>query len=320
LIEDSIHNILQLIESIWSRVQVPPEFINLLRRSLVLENYPKSDTKRSRLVYIPELCCQAAGGEAFVAEPLNAAWYLFYMAAHLMDCVEDGDYLGEWLQPLGPGAALNIASGLYFTASQALQRLNFLPLDQTTKLNLIGTFYECLFQMTSGQNDDLLLQEIDLSSYWRIVTNKSGVFFSLGCWSGARLATDDPTILEGYRLFGQNLGILKQIKDDMEEVLLLNPSNVPQRSEQLVKIRRSLPIVYALEVIPPDQKVWLIECLDNAPQNQESADEIVKLLDHCGAALYVSSEIHRYRNDALTALQRVSPLEPYHQFLIDLLG
>jgi hypothetical protein len=43
-----------------------------------------------------------------------AAWLLFYAAAHLMDSLEDRDDPDPWWQALGPSAAINIATGLYF--------------------------------------------------------------------------------------------------------------------------------------------------------------------------------------------------------------
>jgi hypothetical protein len=52
-----------------------------------------------------------------------AAWLLYYVAAHIMDKVEDHDRLeGKWLE-WGPRDSINIASGLYFTASLLLTDL-----------------------------------------------------------------------------------------------------------------------------------------------------------------------------------------------------
>ena len=81
---------------------------------------------------LPGLCCQAAGGRAQLAEPVAAAWLLFYVAAHLMDDLEDQDNPDPWWRSLGPGAAINIATGLYFSAGLALQELSSLPLDAQT--------------------------------------------------------------------------------------------------------------------------------------------------------------------------------------------
>ncbi|HSF81459.1 MAG TPA: hypothetical protein VLA49_09505, partial [Anaerolineales bacterium] len=82
--------------------------------------FPGRKVKADRyldLAGLPALCCQAAGGKPAWADAVTAAWLCFYQAAHLMDSLQDQDEPEPWWTEAGPGVALNVASGLYFSAA-----------------------------------------------------------------------------------------------------------------------------------------------------------------------------------------------------------
>ena len=180
---------------------------------------PTPQSQLTQLFYLPRICYQAAGGHLPWADDLGLAWFLFYVAAHLMDNVEDQDDPGQLWAPYSPGVRINVASGLFFTAANSLNHLYHHEGSQAAANEIIADFYSSFLSMCSGQNEDLLNEKITLAMYWRIATSKSGGFFGMGCWAGARLATDDRARLEGFYQFGLNLGIHKQIRDDLEEIL-----------------------------------------------------------------------------------------------------
>ena len=87
------------------------------------------------------LCCQAAGGERQWAETTSAAWLLLFAAAQLLDNVEDQDEPELWVKELGPGPAINVATGLIFTASLALQDLYDHPQTYPIAKEIIKDFH-----------------------------------------------------------------------------------------------------------------------------------------------------------------------------------
>jgi geranylgeranyl pyrophosphate synthase len=258
----------------------------------------------SRFSVLPGLCCQAAGGEPDWADDLTLGWLLFYRAADLMDSVQDGDEPDPWWAEQGAGAALATASGLYFSGSLALNRLQDRGETKSAAAEIASSFYNTFLVMTSGQYGDLLHPQPTLAQYWQYAASKSGAFFSLACWCGARLATGEPEVLQGYQVFGAHLGILIQVMDDMEDIRLLHEK---LHSRYIVKVARSLPFVYALEVGPLEFCARLRACLVSAAQSQEAAAELVSLLDQCGAARYVLVEMEKHRSMALQALTRANP-------------
>ena len=258
----------------------------------------------SRFSVLPDLCCQAAGGEPGWADDLTIGWLLFYKAADLMDSVQDGDEPDAWWTEQGVGAALATASGLYFSGSLALNRLHDRAETQGVAAEITSVLYNTLLVMSSGQYSDLLHPQPTLAQYWQHAASKSGAFFSLACWSGARLATGELEVLQSYRDYGAHLGILVQVMDDMDDIRLLPEQ---PHSSYMVKVARSLPIVYALEVSPPELCARIQGCLDSAAQSQEATTELVTMLDQCGAARFVLVEMEKHRSMALQALTRVNP-------------
>jgi len=258
----------------------------------------------SRWSVLPGLCCQAAGGELEWAEDLTLGWLLFYVAADLMDSIQDGDEPDAWWVEQGAGAALAAASGLYFSGSIALARMHYRVEAKHVAAEIAHQFYDTLLVMTSGQYNDLLQQKPTLDQYWQHAASKSGTFFGLACWAGARLSTSEVQLLQAYRDYGSHLGVLIQVMDDLDDIRLLRERLHPS---QVGKVARSLPVVYALEVSPSELSARLQVCLDTATQSQDAVTELVNLLDQCGAARYVQLELEKHRACCLSALDQVSP-------------
>jgi len=272
-------------------------------------------SKASRWARLPDLCCQAAGGEAEWADNVTLAWLLFYAAADLMDSVQDQDEPDEWWRENGPGAALSAASGLYFSGSFALDQLHHREETSQAAPGVITDFYHTFLKMTSGQYQDLTAEAVTLEDYWRQAGSKSGAFFQLACQAGARLAGSSPVILDAYGDYGLHLGLLIQVKDDLDDIRQLH-NVVPTGLK--AKIKRSLPFVYTLEMNPDPTRERLLACLQNADQKQSAVVELVNLLDECNAALYVMAEMEQQRQSALKGLERASPLPPHKDALVAL--
>lgn len=291
------------LEAIWAETEARPDYLNLMRRALSLGRAQGADADQGpmRWAQLPGLCCQAAGGDPLWADELTAAWLLLYLAADLMDSVQDGDEPDPWWAEQGPGTALSAATGLFFSASLALNRLQTQSLQHAAAGEVVKDFYRSFLIMSSGQYLDLLQAQPSLEQYWQIAASKSGVFFSLACRSGARLATAETARLQGFSQFGKHLGMLVQVRDDLED-LMADPED--QTDPRLLATSRSLPVVYALEVSPPNVRSRLLDCLQRSAADEDAAREAWNLVDESGAALYVVAEMEQHRSQAMRALEQ----------------
>ncbi|MDD2694960.1 MAG: polyprenyl synthetase family protein [Anaerolineales bacterium] len=274
-----------------------------MRRALFHKQQELAQNERSpdEWMLLPGLSCQAAGGEAPWADDIAAGWFLFYAAAHIMDAVEDHDAPDSWWEQLGAGGAINVASGMFFSASLALHSLDEQHLPASAREGLIAAFYRQMITMCSGQHMDLFETRPRLANYWRIAEKKSGVFFGLACQAGARLATDQEERLEGFRKYGRHFGILIQVLDDLEEWRLTDWETIAARKE---KFLRSLPVVYAREVLRAGEREEISHSSETMSEKQGDFQQVLRLVEQSGAPLYLMTEIERHTAQARLGLDQ----------------
>jgi competence protein ComQ len=265
---------------------------------------------------LPILCCQAAGGSAHTAIPVAAAWQLFYAAAHVMDSVEDRDEPGAWWATMGPGTGISAATGLYFSASLALERLDGRLDRSATAREIRIEMLKRFMEMSSGQHLDLLENQPNLDVYWRIAQAKSGVFFSMACWAGARVATDQTEVLLGYQQFGLQIGLLIQILDDLKDF-----QNLAQLLQEKgpAGLLRTLPAVYVLEVGEGEEKERFRSLLAEASEHPQKVGDIVHMIERNGGALYLYTELENHRQQALQSLDQAGAKQAHKQQLLGFL-
>ena len=301
-LNDKLENLFK-ISGAW------PDYIQVMR--LALRNSFSSGENQggelSSLSNLPGLCCQAVGGKRERADNLTLAWLIYYAAAKLLDSVQDADEPDAWWVEQGTSIALSAFSGLYFTASLALNAISKHSTNRAKAAEINEDFFTTFLIMGSGQHADLTRASLNLERYWQQAETKSGAFFSLACRSGARLATNDPDTLLVYSQFGYHIGLLIQITDDLEDVFPPQGTGIHGQRSQF---SRSLPVVYALDVLPQQQREQLELCLQVAPTNAEAAQEAVSLVDQSNAAAYVMIEIERHKLEALQNLERAKPHSP----------
>ncbi|MFN2158934.1 MAG: polyprenyl synthetase family protein [Anaerolineales bacterium] len=304
----------QIIEGSWSQSQAWPEFKAAMRSALPrnTKRRKNADQDPSRWAILPGLCCHSAGGQIQWANDIAAAWLLFYIAADIMDTIEDCDQPEKWWQELGPGAAINVASGHFFSAAHLLDSLHKKSRTSRIATEIIERLTSGFLIMCSGQQRDLTEKSLSLESYWQITRAKSGEFFGMACWAGARLATGDIFILERYQEFGHHLGSLIQILDDLEEFNHIHEIRSRQTWQNL---RKSLPFVYAFEVFPAEKKNLLLELLNQDPADATVIDEMIRLLEETGVVVYLLAEMERYRALAKKSLARANPVRNAAEYL-----
>ncbi|MGD9091919.1 MAG: polyprenyl synthetase family protein [Anaerolineales bacterium] len=308
-----------IIEKQWANSRAWPDLIRIMRLAVSLDDDLTSGTgySPSRLARLPNLCCQAAGGEPQWADDLSTAWILFYAGADVMDSVQDQDTPDEWWGDAGSSTALSAASGLYFSASQILNNLFNNKEIAGDVSEVISEFYDQFLLMCSGQFRDIILVQPSLEEYWRIIEAKSGAFFKLACWCGARLATEDISTLEYIGVFGSHLGVIVQITDELEDVQSpRGVGGIGQRPE----LANSLPVIYALEVLPQTEQLELKEKLNSAPDDTTAAEAALEIIDNSGAALYLLSEMERHRSLGAEALEKAVENSPARDTLLAILN
>jgi geranylgeranyl pyrophosphate synthase len=100
----------------------------------------------------------------------------------------------------------------------------------------------------------------------------------------------------------------------------MNLLTTGQPLRNLPEFFRTLPVLYALDVLPASQRERLRLLLSRAPDDPETARSAFQMIEECGAGLYLSTEIRRHKEKAASALKQADPISPAADALVSYLS
>ena len=170
----------------------------------------------------PALCllsCELFGGEPSRALPFAMATEILHNFLLIHDDIEDGDVIRRdkktlWAE-IGLPNALNVAD---FMIARAYGMITESDLPADTNLRLCRTFSHVLQRTVEGQALDINLRgaaDINLETYFRIVTLKTAYYLALPWVGGAMIAGAENNSTDPLWGLGRCLGPAFQIRDDL---------------------------------------------------------------------------------------------------------
>jgi len=162
---------------------------------------------------------------------------------------------------------------------------------------------EAVKQMSEGE----LLQieksrnlNLDEGIYFEIIKNKTASLLSSACGVGAWSTSKDEAICNKMKLFGQNVGIAFQIKDDLFDY---GTDDIGKPTGNDIKEKKlTLPLIYTLNKVPASKKRELIYLLKNENKNREKVKYIIDTVTAEGGIAYTIEKMNHYRDEAMKIL------------------
>jgi geranylgeranyl pyrophosphate synthase len=100
--------------------------------------------------------------------------------------------------------------------------------------------------------------------------------------------------------YGYHLGVIIQILDDAKDFLADGPFS---RSVGGKRLGWSLPVVFAMEVLPLQSRTKLEILLDEVGSNDDVLEEIVEMIRGAGADLYLRTQLKKHSLAAQNAIK-----------------
>jgi len=248
------------------------------------------------LLNLPSLVCKAIGTEFEHVVAVSTVWRLLYSAFYLLDKIEDQE-IPDILSHYDIGMLINITTGLILQAELALANaVARMESSKERRSQYLTTFNHMALAVCAGQHQDLSSSIVTLDQAWEIAAGKSGAFFALGCRLGAYAGTESSEKVEIFTTYGYCLGLLVQISNDVEGLW--------GEYNDLSRGKVTLPVAYALEVLPFPEKNRLIRYLNSPNSNQEST--IRELLLTNGAVVFMALEAEKIRLQGRKSLDSLS--------------
>jgi len=263
---------------------------------------PPSSPERHSWLDLPGICCLAAGGNPATARPFSTAWFLLYAAAHILDDVEDQDTR----LLMGQNVAINAATGLYASSGMILNHILDSGVSEATLMDIQKNIQNTILLMCSAQHKEFTSTRLNLEEVWQIAEAKSGSFFALACYGGAKLAGAEEKYVAAFSSFGRHLGLLIQLANDVKDI-----ADAPDRAVHSPRISiASIPVAYTFSVADAKTCEQLREALEFYAVKRKARKRAKQIMKQEGAGLYLMANIEKQRSEATEALQNAAPGSP----------
>ena len=263
------------------------------------------------------LSCGAVGGNPRSAAPLAAAIELLHNFTLIHDDIEDQDPARHHRPTVwsvwGVPQAINAGDGMYAVSRLAVQRLRALDFPPERILDFASLMDRTCVRVCEGQFLDISFEsrtDITADRYRVMAARKTGALFAASAQSAGMLASDDPTVREQLGRFGEEFGQAFQAHDDLLGIWASTERTGKVEMNDLVKRKKTLPVVLAFERASPRIRTELDELFaPQAPLPAENVERIRQILDDLGVRPMLEREIEAHRARALHLLRAVAASE-----------
>jgi geranylgeranyl diphosphate synthase, type I len=313
LIADTEREIVRLIEG-HEDSQTRPLY-EMVRYHLGLDGEAGVSGKRLRPL-LGLLAYESLTGSHERALPGAAAVELGHNFSLVHDDIEDRDVERRHRAALwtvyGVPQSINAGDTLFVLSRLALHRLTDLGFSDSKVLALTRLYDETCLALCEGQFIDIWSSEhedaMSVELYFDMIGRKTAALIAASIRAGAMLATDDEAVVDAYGRFGWALGLAFQLNDDLLGIWGEEQATGKEPSD-LAKHKKTLPIIYALERAGPEDRERLQAILARSDPSAAELTEASGIIERTGGADYTRREARRYRDEALSELERLSTLE-----------
>jgi len=264
------------------------------------------------------ITCDSTGGVPEEGLRGAVAMELYALAADILDDIQDQDNNDLPWRKVPPAQGINLATCILVLSYKALSGLsNPRHFEEASKV-----FNQMGLQACDGQFQEFLndsKDRITLEEYFKVINKKSCGLTAGACKIGAILGEADQTLVDRLEEFGMCLGMMGQIKNDLDDFL-----NLETKSD-FIKGRKTLPFVYLLNVldeIEAEELKYLstlaIKGLTNFGTNEKG--QLRELVINEGTIHYCSVIHEMFMQRALEIVNRIPISEKSKEKLIQLVG
>ena len=164
-------------------------------------------------------------------------------------------------------------------------------------LNLIAKLGRTLSAGEILQLSNISNQEISEEPYYQVIKQKTAALFATCAAVGALSAGADEVDVEQAQLFGQNIGIMFQIRDDIFDYFDSKEIGKPTGND-MREGKLTLPIIYALNNTPFESMLTLARKVKLGTINTDEIAVLVEFTKQQGGIEYAETCMRKFHADA----------------------
>lgn len=166
-------------------------------------------------------------------------------------------------------------------------------------------------------------QEISEDVYYQVIKQKTAALFEACSAIGALSANASEEEVDAAKLFGQNLGIIFQIRDDIFDYYD-SPEIGKPTGNDMAEGKLTLPVIYALKSTGDQEMLALAKKVKARTISQPEIDRLVAFTKANGGIEYADQQMWKFHAEALAFLDKYvanpdiyQSLKAYLDFVIE---
>ncbi len=289
--------------------------------------------KKSGKFIRPTLCllsCQAVGGNELQILPAAAALEFIHNFSLIHDDIEDASYERHHRPTVwklwGQSQAINVGDATFTLAYLGLLKLKDNSIADKKITHSIQMLAEACLQLCEGQYLDITYESrlnITIEDYLDMIAKKTAALMATSTSLGAYLGSQDGKLVNPFYLFGKELGIAYQIRDDILGIWGTE-GNTGKSANDISQKKKTLPVVYGLRNSNHEEGKRLFKLYSQHSSQGEHITEVLSILDRLGARDYAQDLVGQHCRQALAQLEatglapsRQAPLRELTRFLLE---
>jgi geranylgeranyl diphosphate synthase type I len=310
----------------------PPGLGNILRYHMGWRNEHGHFCRKESGKFIRSmlclLSCRAVGGDTSQAIPAAAAIELMHNFSLIHDDIEDTSYERHHRPTVwklwGESQAINAGDAMFALAYSGLLRLKEKGIAAGEIVTSIKMLSEACLELCEGQYLDVEYEnrlDVTVEDYLDMAAKKTAALFAVSTSLGAYLGSEDSKLVDFFRLFGRELGMVFQIHDDILGIWGVE-ENVGKSAGDICQRKKTLPVAYGLQNSKGAARKSLRNLYSQESIEGEDIKETTKILDNLGARNYSENLAEQYYYRALAHLgasrlntSSVAPLKEAASFM-----
>ena len=130
--------------------------------------------------------------------------------------------------------------------------------------------------------------------YYQVIKQKTAALFEACCAIGALSAGADADEIEAAKLFGQNLGIAFQIRDDIFDYYDSQEIGKPTGND-MAEGKLTLPVIHALNATGNEEMIALARTVKEGSVNSDEIARLVEFTKNNGGIEYAEERMEYFR-------------------------
>jgi len=145
-------------------------------------------------------------------------------------------------------------------------------------------------------------QDITRDTYFKVIHKKTAALISACTEAGAQSSSATPEQVEQMRLFGEYLGLIFQIKDDLFDYKPNSITGKPTGNDIKEK-KFTLPLIYAMQQAPRNEKKQIIKLIKNSKTDSKKLKTIARFVEENGGIEHCHATMNELAQKAIAIIE-----------------